>query len=324
MNYTQITTVSLALKALGMDVKARPDVSGYPEHKRAHKTIEFELMMVNRAINEGWTPNWQDSDEEKHYPWWYVGGSGFSLDDVLFVNSHSYVGPRLVFRDRARAAHAAAFFVDLYRAYYYGSGKADSKKGKPSKGTKSYLGIKSLSNIGVESEIVYPDFKLWPEDMQVYKRTEFKLEMVTDAINEGWTPNWQDKGENKHYPCWCVGGSGFSLCGVLYDDSDTRVGPRLVFRDRSRAAHAAAYFEPLYRELYYGVEVVLQTGPEPEPSVPEQNTYPANLSKYMSDIANGNYPSTSAGWYAFTAAIDEVCADAAKWHKVRMLVKGME
>jgi len=44
----------------------------------------------------------------------------------------------------------------------------------------------------------------------------------------------------------------------------------------------------------------------------------------MSDIANGNYPSTSAGWYAFTAAIDEVCADAAKWHKVRMLVKGME
>jgi hypothetical protein len=180
---------------------------------------------------------------------------------------------------------------------------------------------------------VYPDFTLWPEDMQGYKRTEFKLEMVTDAINEGWTPNWQDKGENKHFPWWYVGGSDFSLNDVHYVNSGTAVGPRLVFRDLGRAAQAAAYFEPLYRELYYGTEVVLQTGPEPErnadaqeagPSVPEQNTYPASLSKYMSDIANGNYPSTSAGWYAFTAAIDEVCADAAKWHKVKMLVKEME
>ena len=255
MSYTQITTVSLALKALGMDESARPDVSGYPEHKRAHKTIEFELMMVNRAINEGWTPNWQDSDEEKHYPWWYVGGSGFSLHDVLFVNSDTTVGPRLVFRDRGRAAHAAAFFVDLYRAYYYGSGKADSKSGNPDKGTESYLGIKSLSDICVESEIVYPDFTLWPEDMQGYKRTEFKLEMITDAINEGWTPNWQDGDEEKYYPWWFVGGSGFSLDDVYCDNSSTNVGPRLVFRDRGRAAHAAAYFEPLYRELYYGAEV---------------------------------------------------------------------
>jgi len=79
--------------------------------------------------------------------------------------------------------------------------------------------------------------------------------MITDAINEGWTPNWQDGDEEKYYPWWFVGGSGFSLDDVYCDNSSTNVGPRLVFRDRGRAAHAAAYFEPLYRELYYGAEV---------------------------------------------------------------------
>jgi len=121
MKYKSIKTIKAAFKKMKLPEDFVPDVSMWPEEMRSHKIIEFQLQMVVCAINEGWTPNWQDSDEYKYYPWWYVGGSGFSMDDVIYDNSATNVGPRIVFRDRSRAAHAAAYFEPLYRELYYGA-----------------------------------------------------------------------------------------------------------------------------------------------------------------------------------------------------------
>jgi hypothetical protein len=41
-----------------------------------------KLIIITRALNEGWKPNWKDSNEGKYYPWFDLSsGSGLSYDD---------------------------------------------------------------------------------------------------------------------------------------------------------------------------------------------------------------------------------------------------
>lgn len=42
----------------------------------------FQLCIIARALNEGWTPDWTDSNQYKYYPWMkYTEGVGFSYGD---------------------------------------------------------------------------------------------------------------------------------------------------------------------------------------------------------------------------------------------------
>ena len=40
----------------------------------------YKLMVIFQAINDGWIPDWNNSDQYKYYPWLRVlsSGSGFS------------------------------------------------------------------------------------------------------------------------------------------------------------------------------------------------------------------------------------------------------
>jgi hypothetical protein len=38
-----------------------------------------KLKIIIQALNEGWTPNWNDTDEPKYYPWFYQNAPGFRL-----------------------------------------------------------------------------------------------------------------------------------------------------------------------------------------------------------------------------------------------------
>src|SRR5690606_14282346 len=49
-----------------------------------------QVKPIVKALNEGWTPDWSDSNEWKYYPWFKMGspsGGGFSYDDCVGVNS---------------------------------------------------------------------------------------------------------------------------------------------------------------------------------------------------------------------------------------------
>lgn len=69
------------------------DFDFLPEGDRKHAFASHQLTTINKALNEGWIPDWSNSNELKYYGWFkYAGsGSGFSFNDYNYDNTNSNV-----------------------------------------------------------------------------------------------------------------------------------------------------------------------------------------------------------------------------------------
>lgn len=76
-----------------------------------------KLVIITKALNEGWKPNWNNSNEYKRYPYFDMR-NGFSFDSVSYHSRYSRVSSRLCFRTEALAQHAVKQFPDLYKKLF--------------------------------------------------------------------------------------------------------------------------------------------------------------------------------------------------------------
>lgn len=77
-----------------------------------------KLKIIVRALNEGWEPDYNDENQRKWYPWFWLDAPGFRLSVCYFDRSCTTVGARLVFKSEELAHYAANQFVELYSDYY--------------------------------------------------------------------------------------------------------------------------------------------------------------------------------------------------------------
>lgn len=120
---TQITarvkTFEDACKVLGIDpVKSLPYENPTEDEDKATNAFK-KLILIAKALNEGWKPDWGDSSQWKYYPWWdmrpeYGSGLGLSFDDYGYASSTSTVGSRLCFKSSALSDYFAKQFIELY------------------------------------------------------------------------------------------------------------------------------------------------------------------------------------------------------------------
>ena len=112
----KIKTFEGACKALKLNPKTvLPDVNGMPEHHQKSIISHAKLVIIAEALNEGWKPDWKNSDEWKYYPWFRMSsGSGLAYGDYGSLYSGSIVGSRLCFKSSALAKYAGTQFIDLY------------------------------------------------------------------------------------------------------------------------------------------------------------------------------------------------------------------
>jgi len=76
------------------------------------------VKLLAKSLNEGWTPDWDNSNEYKYSPWFYMGGSsGFRFGDCAYWSAASDVGSRLCFRSEKLARYAANQFTDIYKQF---------------------------------------------------------------------------------------------------------------------------------------------------------------------------------------------------------------
>jgi len=81
-----------------------------------------KVLRINRVLNEGWVPDWNNWDEYKYYPWFDMrdkagSGSGFSYDDCNYDGGRSTVGSRLVLKTRDLAKFAGKTFLEEYKGF---------------------------------------------------------------------------------------------------------------------------------------------------------------------------------------------------------------
>ena len=81
-----------------------------------------ELIVIAKALNEGWQPDWQNDNEYKYFPWFDMDNSSsagrFSFGDAGLLRSASCVGSRLCFKSRELSNYAGNQFEDIYRKVF--------------------------------------------------------------------------------------------------------------------------------------------------------------------------------------------------------------
>jgi hypothetical protein len=108
-----------ACKKLGLNPnRCLPGVSRMPKKHGAAVLAVAKLMIITEALNDGWEPDWDNSNEAKYFPWFWMNSPGFRLDGLVYFWSASYSGSgsRLCFRTQDLAEHAAKHFLKEYEA----------------------------------------------------------------------------------------------------------------------------------------------------------------------------------------------------------------
>jgi hypothetical protein len=102
-----------------------------------------------------------------------------------------------------------------------------------------------------------PDVSLLPEKHRRAIEAHYKLVIITQSLNEGWEPNWNDPDQYKYYPWFEIDADEKRPGGFGFSDSDygswyscSGVGSRLAFRTRELALYAGKQFQDLYKEYF--------------------------------------------------------------------------
>ncbi|MDX9703908.1 MAG: hypothetical protein RBU23_12830 [Candidatus Auribacterota bacterium] len=118
-DFRTIKTFEDACTRLGINPSNLPDVSMIPDDIKKHVIAYYKLLVIYKAINNGWKPDWSDWNQYKYYHWFEVLSSGFGF-------SHSYyscgltvtaVGSRLCTDTSEKATYIAKQFEAEYKDY---------------------------------------------------------------------------------------------------------------------------------------------------------------------------------------------------------------
>lgn len=105
-----------ACQVLGISTNV-PEVKGLPRKHQKAIIANYKLIVIAEALNEGWKPNWQDSDEYKYYPWFDMSnpaGVGYSYTISAASTTHATFGSRLCLKNRELAIYFGQTFTDLF------------------------------------------------------------------------------------------------------------------------------------------------------------------------------------------------------------------
>lgn len=89
---------------------------------RPDEVARKKLEVITAALNEGWSPDWNNTSEYKYYPYFYIEPrkhgalAGLSYTNATHAASHTNanIGSRLCFHDHETARYAGKTFTELY------------------------------------------------------------------------------------------------------------------------------------------------------------------------------------------------------------------
>lgn len=111
--FTEIKTFEDACNELGID----PDEE-FNGNDLSDEVAYKKLKIVVKAINQGWEPDWDNTDQRKYWPYFKLSsGFGFSSAVCIYGSTYTYVGSRLCFETEEKCKYAATQFIDLYEQF---------------------------------------------------------------------------------------------------------------------------------------------------------------------------------------------------------------
>ena len=118
-DYKTIKTFEDACQKLGIDPAHLPDTSMIPAEFAKPIIAVYKLMIIFKAINNGWIPDWSNRNQYKYYAWFWVSSSGvgFSPSGYGYSGTRTTVGSRLCTDTSDKAEYIAEQFKSEYQEY---------------------------------------------------------------------------------------------------------------------------------------------------------------------------------------------------------------
>ena len=123
-DYEEITdrvkTYEDACKVLG--VEPINEQNAKAQGFRSDEIARRKLETIAAALNEGWKPDWNNTDQYKYYPYFYIqenakgafAGLSCAYANNAAASTHAMIGSRLCFYASRLARYAGNQFTDLY------------------------------------------------------------------------------------------------------------------------------------------------------------------------------------------------------------------
>lgn len=123
-DYEEITdrvkTYEDACKVLG--VEPINEQNAKAQGFRSDEIARRKLETIAAALNEGWKPDWNNTDQYKYYPYFYIqenakgayAGLSYASTHCAATYTSAYFGSRLCFYASRLARYAGNQFTDLY------------------------------------------------------------------------------------------------------------------------------------------------------------------------------------------------------------------
>ncbi len=114
----RVKTFEDSCNVLGIEHVVKVDTIGLPKDEIS--IIAYaKLIIIARALNEGWTPDWGNRNQYKYFPWFEMNqaGSGFSRSYYDNWYSDAGVGSRLCYKSEELASYAGKQFQDIYEDF---------------------------------------------------------------------------------------------------------------------------------------------------------------------------------------------------------------
>jgi hypothetical protein len=108
-----------ACEHLGLNPENLPNVEHLPEEDGQSIVAHYKLIIIIRALNEGWEPDFKDHDQWKYWNYLWINAAGFVCSGTDYSPSHTHVniGSRLCFKSHEIAQYAIVQFKGLYEQY---------------------------------------------------------------------------------------------------------------------------------------------------------------------------------------------------------------
>jgi hypothetical protein len=75
----------------------------------------LKLSIIIEVLNEDWTPDWDNSNEYKYYPYFDMSNNTLVFTHYNAWNAYSNVSSRLCLRSKELAEYCGKQFIDLYK-----------------------------------------------------------------------------------------------------------------------------------------------------------------------------------------------------------------
>jgi hypothetical protein len=109
-----VTTYSEVCRRLGEKEITLKDFKQFDDIL-ANKLLNFaKIQQLSKYFNQGWIPNWKDSNEYKWYPYFNDSGGGFVFD-YSYCHCYAFSGSVAYYKTKEISNHIGKYFPDFYK-----------------------------------------------------------------------------------------------------------------------------------------------------------------------------------------------------------------